>query len=142
MKKSYSTKVTINAKPEEIWDILTDASGYPEWNSTVDRVEGEIQLGGKIKVWAKISPDRAFPVKVSTLNPNSDMTWTGGMPLGLFKGERVLSLRQVDEGTVEFSMQEDFTGLLSGMICKSMPDLQPAFDDFAADLKRTAEAAA
>ena len=82
---------------------------------------------------AKINPGRAFPVKVTALNARQ-MVWTGGMPLGLFKGERVFTL---DGG--EFSMREEYTGLLAPLIGKSIPDLQPAFDDFARDLKRAAE---
>jgi hypothetical protein len=37
-------------------------------------------------------------------------------------------------------MQEVFSGLFSPMIERSLPDLQPAFDEFAADLERRAEA--
>jgi hypothetical protein len=36
-------------------------------------------------------------------------------------------------------MQERFTGLLAPLIGRSIPDLQPSFDAFAADLKRWAE---
>ena len=135
----FSTQTTINAAPGTIWSLLTDAAGYTGWNSTVERVEGEIALGKKIKVFANISPDRAFPVKVSTLEPNKRMVWTGGMPLGLFKGERTFTLTDKGGGQVDFHMQEVFSGLMAGMITKSIPDLQPAFDDFAADLKKRAE---
>ena len=43
-------------------------------------------------------------------------------------------------GEVEFSMREEYTGLLVPLIARSIPDLQPAFDEFARDLKRAAEA--
>jgi hypothetical protein len=66
--------------------------------------------------------------------------WGGGMPLGLFKGQRTFALRPSGNGGVEFSMREEFTGLLSPLIGRSIPDLQPAFDEFASDLKRAAEA--
>jgi len=67
------------------------------------------------------------------------MVWLGGMPLRfLFKGERTFTLTPVDGG-VEFTMEEVFDGLLAGLITKSIPDLQPAFDEFAACLKREAE---
>ncbi len=36
-------------------------------------------------------------------------------------------------------MEEIFDGLFSGMITKSIPDLSPAFDEFAACLKARAE---
>ncbi len=138
--KSFESRIRIRAKREKIWALLTDASRYPEWNTTVNKVEGSIELGKKVTVHAKISPDRAFPVKVVELVENEKMVWSAGMPLGLFKGARTFTLTEEGE-EVEFRMREEFTGLMAGMITKSIPDLQPAFDEFAEALKHTAEAA-
>jgi hypothetical protein len=137
--KTFATKTAIKAKPETIWKLLTDAPGYPSWNTTVAKVEGKIALGERVTVHAKINPGRAFPVKVSALEPSKKMVWTGGMPLGLFKGERTFTLTPRDDGSVEFAMREVFSGLFSPMIERSIPDLQPAFDEFAAALKKKAE---
>jgi hypothetical protein len=41
------------------------------------------------------------------------MVWTGGMPLGLFKGERTFALAKAANGEVEFSMREEYTGLMA-----------------------------
>ena len=133
--KFFATSVVIRATPEAIWQVLTDAPAYPRWNSTVTRVDGTIALGGKVTVHAKVAPGRVFPVKVVALDAPRRMVWSGGMPLGLFKGERVFELRPKAEGGVEFSMREDYSGLLASLITKSIPDLQPAFDEFAACLK-------
>lgn len=137
--KRFATRTTIQASPGAVWAILTDASAYPRWNTTVSKVEGTIALGQKVTVHAVISPDRSFPVRVTTLDAPRKMVWTGGMPIGfLFKGERTFSLTPTGDG-VEFSMEEIFDGLFSGMITKSIPDLQPAFEEFAACLKARAE---
>lgn len=134
----FAARTIIRATPEAIWTILTDAERYPSWNPTVSKVEGRIALGAKITVHATISPGRAFPVTVAEFVPGQRMVWAGGMPLGLFKGVRTFTLTPKDDG-VEFHMQERFSGVLSSMIRRSMPDLQPAFDEFAAALKRAAE---
>ena len=88
---------------------------------------------------AKAAPGRAFPVKVVAFDAPRRMVWRGGMPLGLFKGERHFELSAVGNAGVEFAMREDFSGLLAPQISKSIPDLQPAFDEFAACLKARAE---
>ncbi len=137
--KAFATKTSIRAQPETLWALLTDAAGYPQWNTTVDKVEGRIAPGEKVKVFAKLTPGRAFPVKVVTFEPNQRMVWSSGMPLGLFKGERTFTLTPKGAGEMEFSMREEFTGLLSPLITRSIPDLQPAFDEFAEALKRRAE---
>ena len=137
--KSFSTSIKIQAAPEKIWAILTDASHWTEWNTTVDRIEGKIAPGEKVTVYVKINPGRGFPLKVREFVPPQRMVWADGMPLGLFKGERTYTLTKQTDGSTEFAMREEFTGLLSGMITKSIPDMQPAFEEFATCLKQRAE---
>ena len=69
------------------------------------------------------------------------MSWTGGMPLGLFRGTRDFVLTPTPAGRVKFTMTETYSGMLAGLITRSIPDLQPAFELFAADLKARAETA-
>jgi hypothetical protein len=138
--KAFAVKTSIRATPERIWTLLTDAAGYPRWNNTVEKIDGKIARSERIKVQAKINPGRTFPVMVTGFEPWSRMVWTGGMPLGLFKGERTFTLTPASNGDTEFSMREEYTGLMAPLIGRSIPDLQPAFDEFASDLKRAAEA--
>lgn len=137
--KAFSAATTIDATSEAVWAVLTDAPAYPSWNTTVTKVDGRIAQSEKITVHARISAGRAFPVKVTTFDAPRRMVWTGGMPLGLFKGERSFELAATPGGGVTFSMREEFTGLLAPLIGKSIPDLQPVFDEFAACLKARAE---
>lgn len=137
--KSFTTSTIINASPETIWKILVDAPNWPKWNPTVSKVEGNVALGEKITVYAKVNPNRAFTLTVSEYMRNEQMVWTGGLPLGLFKGERTYTLSQASAGGVAFTMQEVFSGLLSPLIAGSIPDLKPSFDEFAAALKKCAE---
>jgi hypothetical protein len=137
--KSYEASSTIAAPPETIWAILTDAPAYRDWDSGVSAVEGTIAPGEKLKVTSEANPGRAFPVTVTRLEAGRAMTWTGGMPLGLFKGVRTFALAPGD-GSTRFTMREEYSGPLLPLIWRSMPDLQPSFDKFAAGLKARAEA--
>lgn len=137
--KSFRTSTIIQASPETIWSILIDAPNWPIWNPTVTKVDGKIALAEKVTVFARISPNRAFPLTVTEFVPHQRMVWSSSMPLGLFKGERTYTLLPRPEGTVEFLMQETFSGLMASLLNSSIPDLQPSFDEFAAGLKRQAE---
>lgn len=139
--KVYGATTTIEASPETIWAILTNAPGYPDWDPGVDRIEGRIAPGEKITAFTKLSPGRAFPVKVTEFVPGRKMTWTGGMPLGLFKGERSFTLTPQSNGLIEFSVREVFSGPLLPLIGRSLPDLDTAFEQFVAGLKNYAERA-
>ncbi len=77
--KAYDASETIRATSDAIWAILTDAQGYTQWDSGVERVEGRIGLGERITLQSKASPGRAFPVRVSEFEPGRRMVWTGGM---------------------------------------------------------------
>lgn len=136
--ESFAVSTIIRATPEAVWAILTDGTKWTTWNTTVEKVEGSITPGGRLKVYTKLSRGRAFPVHVSEFAPPRQMVWTGGMPLGLFRGVRTYALTPTDGG-VEFSMREVFSGLMAPLITRSIPDLQPSFEQFAAALKRQAE---
>ena len=137
--KEYHAASTIQASPETIWQILTDASAYPDWEPGTISVEGQIAAGEKIKIFTKLSPNRAFPVPVTDFEPEQRMTWVGGMPMGLFKGERTFTLSPGAEGITEFSMQEVFPGPLLPLYGRTIPDLNPSFKQFASSLKELAE---
>lgn len=139
--KFYEASAMIDAEPEAVWAILVDGPAYAGWESGVVRVEGSISPGETIKVVSEANPDRTFPVKVTAWEPGRRMEWSGGMPLGLFRGVRNFTLTPGDAGTTQFKVREEYTGPLLGMIWKSIPDLGPSFDKFASGLKRRVEAA-
>jgi hypothetical protein len=138
--KEFATSIGINAPVDRIWAILTDGSAWTDWNPTVVKFEGTIAEGETVKVYPAINPKRAFPVKVTAMHAPRVMVWSGGMPLGLFKGVRTFELNGSQSGAVEFSMREVYMGLLKPLIGRSIPDMQPEFEKFAVALKARAEA--
>jgi hypothetical protein len=137
--RSFEAGSVINATPDRIWAILVDGAHYPDWDSGVLRVEGTIARSETIKVVSAVSPGRTFPVKVTQFDPNHSMAWSGGMPLGLFKGVRTFTLTPAGEGATQFGLREEYSGPLVPMMWRSMPDLGPSFTKFASGLKQRAE---
>jgi hypothetical protein len=137
--KHYEAEATIAAPPERIWSILTDAPAYPEWDNGVIRLEGTVAAGEKLEITSALDPKRAHPIKVTEFEPARRMAWTGGMPLGLFKGVRTFTLTP-DGSATDFKMREEFTGPMLPLIWRSLPDFGPAFVQFARGLKARAEA--
>src|SRR5437870_964841 len=66
-------RTALRANPDTIWAVLTDAANYSRWDSGVERVEGRIAPGETIKVFVKVNPGRAFPVKVIEFEPGQRM---------------------------------------------------------------------
>jgi hypothetical protein len=129
--------LNIRAQAATIWGLLTDANGFPRWNSTVTRVEGQIRDGERLRLHVP-GTNRTFTPRVSGVVPDERMTWTGGFS-PVFKGVRTFELRPSDDGSTEFLMEERFSGLMLPFVKGSMPDFGPVFERYANDLKREAE---
>jgi hypothetical protein len=55
---------------------------------------------------------------------------------------RTFTLTPKGDGSTEFAMKEEFSGLMLPMIKGSLPDFAPIFEAYAEDLKRAAEGGA
>jgi hypothetical protein len=76
---------------------------------------------------------------VTEFRPGRRMVWSGGMPLGLFRGVRTFTLAPQDGGATRFTVREEYTGPLLPLVWRSIPDLGPSFEQFATGLKQRAE---
>lgn len=137
--KSFSTEVNIDASAQTVWNILTDASSYQEWDPNMISLDGTIAPGETLTITTKLDPNRAFKPKVEVFEPNRKMVWKSGMPLGLFSGERTFTLTPQGDDSVKFAMKEEFSGLLLPLFGGSIPDMNPVFDEFGKALKQRAE---
>jgi hypothetical protein len=136
-RMEYAVGANIKAAPGRIWALLTDAKGFPQWNSTVQSIEGEIAAGQKIKLFVKIAPGRAFKLTVTEFVPDKRMVWSDGN--FIFRGVRTYTLTPKGDGSTDFTMSEVFSGAMLPLIAGSLPDFAPEFEKYAADLKRAAE---
>jgi uncharacterized protein YndB with AHSA1/START domain len=134
-----SIQCAIAAPPKRVWSLLTDAPGFPGWNSTVTRIGGTIALGAKLEIEVPAAPGRVFKPKVSELDANRSMTWSDGMA-PMFKGVRTFTLAERADGGTDFTMTETFAGVMLPMIKGSLPDFGPVFEAYAKDLKKASEA--
>jgi hypothetical protein len=137
-RQTCSIRCEIHAPPERIWALLTDARRFPKWNSTVTSLDGEIELGRKLALVVPLDPKRTFRPKVTKLVANHAMEWSDGFA-PMFRGVRTFTLTAKTGGVTEFAMVEVFSGLMLPMIKRSLPDFAPAFEAYAADLRRAAE---
>lgn len=137
-RRSCAVSVRVPAPPERVWALLTDAEGFPRWNSTVTRIGGRIALGEKLQIQVPIS-DRTFTPSVTAFEPSARMVWSDGF-WPMFQGVRTFALAPEDGGT-RFRMEEVFTGLMLPMIARTLPDFGPPFEQYARDLERAAKEA-
>jgi len=136
-RMEYSAGINIQAKPDRVWTLMTNAGDFPRWNSTIKSIEGKIALGQTVKLVATIAPERTFNLNVIEFVPEKRMVWSDGN--AMFKGVRTYTLNAKGDGSTDFTMAEVYTGLMLPMIAGSLPDFGPTFEQYVADLKRAAE---
>lgn len=139
MSTSYSVTRTIAAPAERVWSLLADVEKQRRWNPTLVSIEGEIADGSTVKLVSTVNPKRTFSLAVSDVAAPHRMTWSDGMPLGLFRGVRTFELKERD-GITEFTMNETYSGPLTVLISRSIPDMTDSFSAYADALKAASEA--
>lgn len=132
--RTTSVSTTIQADQSIIWALLTNAADYKRWNSTIVSIEGDIAPGEKIRLKSTLDPKRTFKLKVKKFEPEKHLVWGDAM------GKRHYTLTPNSNGSVTFSMREKIGGPMFPLFANKIPSFDASFDQFAADLKKEAEA--
>ncbi len=132
----YETQTSIDAKPQHVWGILTNAAGYKNWNPEIIAIDGKIARNEKITAHVRLGSGaiRKVGLKITEFQDGVRMKWVGGLPLGLFIGTRTFTVGQSGDGTI-FRMHLSMKGPLAPMILNSVGDRQPEVDSFTNALK-------
>ena len=137
-KEIFSRETSVGTKifadPAIVWALLTHASDYPRWNSTITSMNGDIREGGSIALKSTLDEKRTFNLKVKEFVPEKRLVWGDAL------GSRVYTLTRGNGGSTIFSMTEKIGGPLFPLFASSIPSFDASFERFAADLKREAEA--
>lgn len=133
--RTTTVSIVIDAAPAVVWALLTDATTMTAWNSTIQSIQGPIQEGGTIRLVSTLAPERTFKLKVKTMIPVQKLVWGDAM------GTRTYLLQEVGDQT-HVEMTETIGGLLFPLFARQIPSFDAAFEQWAADLKKAAEAKA
>ena len=131
--RETSVSIKILADSGTVWKLLTNASDFPRWNSTVVSINGEIKKGSKIELKSTLDEKRIFKLQVKEFEPEKRFVWGDNM------GNRVYTIDNSKEGGVVFTMTEKIGGPIFPLFAKHIPSFDESFERFAADLKKEAE---
>lgn len=134
--RETSISINIQADPATVWALLTNASDFSRWNSTVVSIAGEIRQGETIQLKSTLDEKRVFKLTVKEFEPEKRLVW------GDRQGNRIYTLARGEGNSVNFSMTEKIGGFLFPLFAKYIPPFDEAFEQFAADLKQEAESMA
>jgi uncharacterized protein YndB with AHSA1/START domain len=137
VRKTFSreTSISINIQSDApiVWALLTNASDYTRWNSTVTSIEGNIAMGEKIKLKSILDSKRTFKLKIKEFEADKKLVWGDG------QGNRIYTISKNSDGSITFSMTEKIGGLMFPMYAKMIPPFDKSFEQFASDIKKESE---
>ncbi|MEO6133258.1 MAG: SRPBCC domain-containing protein [Saprospiraceae bacterium] len=121
--KNINTEIIIEAPAHIIWSHLTDFSSYPQWNSFIQFISGDLKQGAQWTV--TIAPPggkkMSFSPKCTKLISGRHLQWEGNLVMkGLFDGEHIFLLDPIDDERTLFIQKENFSGILVSLLWKSM----------------------
>ncbi len=131
--RQTSVAIDIAAPATKIWKLLTDASQFASWNSTIVELKGTIAPGEKIQLISTLAPTRTFKLRVKDFDAPNRLSWGDAM------GTRIYTLAKIAEGRTRFTMTETIGGPIFPLFAKMVPSFDESFNQFAADLKSAAE---
>ena len=110
--KRVYTEIEIHAPVNRVWTILADNESYPDWNPYHVSVRGQMLPGRKLEVVLdKPNGERVeIEPRVMRVIPMRELTWGGGLR-GIFHGEHVFLLEEIDAANTRLVHKEDFVGI-------------------------------
>ena len=141
--KELHSQIEIEASAERVWQVLTDFAAYPEWNPFIRRVNGRPELEEQLVVRMRPSGTRGltFRPTVMRVEPNRQLRWLGHLIVpGLFDGEHIFEIEELDRDRVLFIQREVFNGLLVPLLARSLDrDTQRGFEEMNRALRERIE---
>ena len=133
------TEIIIEKSVEEVWKVLTNFASYEEWNPFVKRLIGKVEVGSQIEV--ELDGMRFKPT-VKVFRKNAEIRWLGHLWFkGVFDGEHVFKLDQIEEKRTRFMHSEKFNGILVPFLKRKLStDTRAGFESMNRSLKERVEA--
>lgn len=132
--RETSISTTILADASTVWTLLTNVSDMARWNSTIVSITGNIAPNGSVELVSTLDESRTFKLDIKEFVPEKRLVW------GDRQGNRVYSIVQNSAESVTFTMSEKIGGFLFPLFSRFIPPFDESFEQYAADLKKEAEA--
>jgi len=123
--KELRTEIEFDGTPEGVWAVLADLPAYPEWNPFIEKIAGELRVGGKLDVRLQPVDERGITLHPTVLaaEPGRELRWIGHLMVpGIFDGEHRFLVEGVGPERVLFMQSERFGGILLPFLWRKIRD--------------------
>ncbi len=137
------TSIKIQAKVDEVWNVLMDFEKHSTWNPFIRSIAGIPSVGNRINI--HLGPANTKGMKfqpiVEIFEVNKIFQWQGHLFIkGLFDGQHRFELKAIDEQNTLLIHSEKFKGILVPIFKKSLEqDTRIGFEQMNIALKERVE---
>jgi len=137
------TGIDIAAPAGRVWRILTDFADFPNWNPFIRRAEGDLRVGGRLKILIQPSGTKGMTFRpyIRSVEAEHELRWLGhlGLPK-VFDGEHLFRIDQLTDDSCRLTQSEHFRGLLVPFFRAGLErDTRRGFHEMNAAIKTRAE---
>jgi hypothetical protein len=115
MSKVISTRLSVDAPVDAVWQTLTDLSAYHLWNPFITAASGTFSVGEQLDLTIHPPGGRpmSFRPRVTARAEHRYLEWLGrlGGP-GIFDGRHSFTLTATADGRTLLEQSETFVGLM------------------------------
>lgn len=113
--KHLQTTIDIQARPEQVWQVLTGFAAYPEWNPFIRQIAGRLSPGEALDVLLGAPGTKPMNIRplVVEVEENRYFQWQGYLGFkGLFGGAHYFRLEALGDKQTRLIHGEHFSGIL------------------------------
>ncbi|SDL42977.1 SRPBCC domain-containing protein [Streptomyces indicus] len=141
-----TASIEIEARPEQVWAVLTDFDAYPRWNPFI--TEAAVTSGDGLRPGATMRNRLEHEGEATTFTPTvleasagRELRWLGKVGPGwIADGEHSFVIERTGHGTVRLTQSEKFTGVAVPFVTGSLNDeTLPQFRAMNSALKQRVE---
>ena len=130
-------EIEIEAPVDRVWQALINTADY-SWNPFIHRLDGKLAVKEKLQVEIEPPNGRAMTFKPTVLEvePATRLRWIGRFLLpGLLDGEHTFELQALSGDRTRFIQSERFSGVLVGLLGRTLDKTEEGFAAMNAALK-------
>lgn len=110
------SEVEIQAPLSHVYGVLTDFARYEQWNPYLTDVQGELVVGGRLKVGLSLPEGNSYELEteVTRVSPGAELRWVARLWSAAFllQLEQSFALSEPSPGVTRVAHGQDFSGFL------------------------------
>lgn len=128
--RTIEATVVIDAPRAAVWNVLTAAGDYRDWNPFICDVRGTFTPGARLRIRVRPAGRRAmtFRPRVVEEAPPVRLRWVGRLWIpGICDADHEFVLAEMADGTTQLTQRETFKGILVPLLAGTLAPTRRGF---------------